>query len=93
MRKSLFLALRKRLGSIAALSQPGAQGRCPVKAAVRTGPPLTRGSQQYAAADHFGISGKPAPPVKGLRSQVNSTHTGSVAKSHCVDLLLRNRVQ
>jgi hypothetical protein len=45
------------------------------------------------AADYLKAFGKPAPHVKGLRLQINSQHTGSVAESYFADLVFRNTAQ
>jgi Protein of unknown function (DUF3047) len=45
------------------------------------------------AADYFKAFGKPAPHVKGLRLQINSQHTGTVAESYFADMAFRNTPQ
>ncbi len=42
------------------------------------------------AADYQKLFGKPAPHVKGLRLQINSQHTGSVAESYFGQVVFRN---
>lgn len=42
------------------------------------------------AADYQRAFGKPAPHVKGLRLQINSQHTGSVAESFFADVAFRS---
>jgi hypothetical protein len=42
------------------------------------------------AADYQRLFGKPAPHVKGLRLQINSQHTGSVAESYFGQVVFRN---
>jgi len=42
------------------------------------------------AADYQKLFGKPAPHVKGLRLQINSQHTGSVAESYFGQVIFRN---
>ncbi len=45
------------------------------------------------AADYQRAYGKPAPRVKGLRIQINSQHTGSVAESYFGDVAFRSTPQ
>lgn len=45
------------------------------------------------AADYERAYGKPAPRVKGLRIQINSQHTGSVAESYFGDVAFRSSPQ
>lgn len=45
------------------------------------------------AADYEHAYGKPAPQVKGLRIQINSQHTGSVAESFFGEVAFRNALQ
>jgi hypothetical protein len=45
------------------------------------------------AADYEHAYGKPAPRVKGLRIQINSQHTGSVAESYFGDVAFRSSPQ
>jgi hypothetical protein len=45
------------------------------------------------AADYQRAYGKPAPRVKGLRIQINSQHTGSVAESYFGDVAFRSSPQ
>lgn len=45
------------------------------------------------AADYERAYGKPAPRVKGLRIQINSQHTGSVAESYFADVAFRSTPQ
>jgi hypothetical protein len=42
------------------------------------------------AADYVHAFGKPAPHVKGLRIQINSQHTGTVAESYFGDVAFRS---
>jgi hypothetical protein len=42
------------------------------------------------AADYTRAYGKPAPRVKGLRLQINSQHTGTIAESYFGDVAFRN---
>jgi hypothetical protein len=44
-------------------------------------------------ADYERAYGKPAPRVKGLRIQINSQHTGSVAESYFGDVAFRSSPQ
>jgi hypothetical protein len=44
-------------------------------------------------ADYLRAYGKPAPRVKGLRIQINSQHTGSVAESYFGDVTFRSALQ
>ncbi len=44
-------------------------------------------------ADYERAYGKPAPRVKGLRIQINSQHTGSVAESYFGDVAFRSSLQ
>ncbi len=43
------------------------------------------------AADYERAYGKPAPHVKGLRVQINSQHTGTVAESYFGEVIFRNK--
>jgi hypothetical protein len=45
------------------------------------------------AADYVRAYGKPAPRIKGLRIQINSQHTGSVAESYFGDVAFRSSPQ
>jgi hypothetical protein len=45
------------------------------------------------AADYLKAFGKPAPRVKGLRLQINSQHTGTIAESYFADVAFRNTAQ
>jgi hypothetical protein len=45
------------------------------------------------AADYARAYGKPAPRIKGLRIQINSQHTGSVAESYFGDVAFRSSPQ
>jgi hypothetical protein len=45
------------------------------------------------AADYERAYGKPAPRIKGLRLQINSQHTGSVAESYFGDVAFRSSLQ
>jgi Protein of unknown function (DUF3047) len=45
------------------------------------------------AADYARAYGRPAPRVKGLRIQINSQHTGSVAESYFGEVAFRSTVQ
>ena len=45
------------------------------------------------AADYERAYGKPAPRVKGVRIQINSQHTGSVAESYFGDVAFRSSPQ
>lgn len=45
------------------------------------------------AADYARAFGKPAPRVKGLRIQINSQHTGTVAESYFGEVEFRSTVQ
>ncbi len=45
------------------------------------------------AADYQRAYGKPAPRVKGLRIQINSQHTGTVAESYFGDVTFRSTPQ
>lgn len=45
------------------------------------------------AADYERAYGKPAPRVKGLRLQINSQHTGTVAESYFGDVAFRSTPQ
>jgi len=45
------------------------------------------------AADYERAFGKPAPRVKGLRIQINSQHTGSVAESYFGEIAFRSAQQ
>lgn len=45
------------------------------------------------AADYARAYGKPAPRVKGLRIQINSQHTGTVAESYFGEVAFRSTVQ
>lgn len=42
------------------------------------------------AADYLRAYGKAAPRVKGLRIQINSQHTGTVAESYFGDVTFRS---
>ena len=43
--------------------------------------------------DYKTAYGKPAPHVKGLRIQINSQHTGSVAESYFGEVVFRSTTQ
>jgi hypothetical protein len=45
------------------------------------------------AADYQKAFGKAAPHVRGVRLQINSQHTGSVAESYFSDLIFRDKAQ
>jgi hypothetical protein len=45
------------------------------------------------AADYVRAYGKPAPHVKGLRLQINSQHTGTVAESYFGEVAFRSTLQ
>ena len=45
------------------------------------------------AADYERAFGKPAPHVKGLRLQINSQHTGTVAESYFGEVAFRSTPQ
>jgi hypothetical protein len=45
------------------------------------------------AADYQRAFGKPAPHVKGLRIQINSQHTGTVAESYFREVVFRSKPQ
>ncbi len=45
------------------------------------------------AADYERAYGKPAPRVKGLRLQINSQHTGTVAESYFGEVAFRSALQ
>jgi hypothetical protein len=45
------------------------------------------------AADYERAYGKPAPRVKGLRLQINSQHTGTVAESYFGEVAFRSTLQ
>lgn len=45
------------------------------------------------AADYQRAYGKPAPPVKGLRIQINSQHTGTIAESYFGEVAFRSTPQ
>jgi hypothetical protein len=45
------------------------------------------------AADYARAYGKPAPRVKGLRIQINSQHTGTVAESYFGEVAFRSTLQ
>ena len=45
------------------------------------------------AADYERAYGKPAPRVKGLRLQINSQHTGTVAESYFGEVAFRSTPQ
>jgi len=45
------------------------------------------------AADYQRAYGRPAPPVKGLRIQINSQHTGSTAESYFGEVAFRSAPQ
>src|ERR1700722_6988380 len=48
---------------------------------------------QNVAADYQRAYGKPAPHVKGLRLQINSQHTGTVAESYFGEVAFRSTLQ
>jgi hypothetical protein len=45
------------------------------------------------AADYERAYGKPAPRVKGLRLQINSQHTGTIAESYFGEVAFRSTLQ
>jgi hypothetical protein len=45
------------------------------------------------AADYERAYGKPAPHIKGLRLQINSQHTGTVAESYFGEVAFRSTLQ
>ena len=45
------------------------------------------------AADYLRAYGKSAPRMKGLRIQINSQHTGTVAESYFGDVTFRSALQ
>jgi hypothetical protein len=45
------------------------------------------------AADYARAYGKPAPRVRGLRIQINSQHTGTVAESYFGEVAFRSTLQ
>jgi hypothetical protein len=45
------------------------------------------------AADYLHAYGKPAPTVKGLRIQINSQHTGTIAESYFGEVAFRSTPQ
>jgi len=45
------------------------------------------------AADYERAYGKPAPRVKGLRLQINSQHTGTIAESYFGEVAFRSTPQ
>ena len=45
------------------------------------------------AADYERAYGRPAPRVKGLRLQINSQHTGSIAESYFGEVAFRNATE
>jgi hypothetical protein len=45
------------------------------------------------AADYQQAYGRPAPLVKGLRLQINSQHTGTIAESYFGEVAFRNTLQ
>jgi hypothetical protein len=45
------------------------------------------------AADYVRAFGKPSPRVRGVRLQINSQHTGSVAESYFGEVAFRNAAQ
>ncbi|MDR3698125.1 MAG: DUF3047 domain-containing protein [Candidatus Sulfopaludibacter sp.] len=48
------------------------------------------GETRNVAADYERSFGRPAPPVKGLRLQINSQHTGSLAESYFGEVAFRS---
>ena len=48
------------------------------------------GESRNVAADYERAYGKPAPRVKGVRIQINSQHTGTVAESYFGEVAFRN---
>lgn len=48
------------------------------------------GESRNVASDYERAYGKPAPRVRGLRIQINSQHTGSVAESYFGEVAFRN---
>ena len=51
------------------------------------------GESRNVAADYLRAYGKPAPPIKGLRIQINSQHTGSTAESYFGEVAFRSTPQ
>ncbi len=45
------------------------------------------------AADYQRAYGRPAPQVKGVRLQINSQHTGTIAESYFGEVAFRSSVQ
>jgi hypothetical protein len=48
------------------------------------------GESRNVASDYERAYGKPAPRVKGLRIQINSQHTGTIAESYFGEVAFRN---
>jgi hypothetical protein len=48
------------------------------------------GESRNVAADYERAYGKPAPRVKGVRIQINSQHTGTIAESYFGEVAFRN---
>jgi hypothetical protein len=48
------------------------------------------GESRNVAADYARAYGKPAPRVRGLRIQINSQHTGTIAESYFGEVAFRN---
>jgi len=48
------------------------------------------GESRNVAADYERAYGKPAPRVRGLRLQINSQHTGTIAESYFGEVAFRN---
>ena len=48
---------------------------------------------QNVGADYQRAYGKPAPHVKGLRLQINSQHTGTIAESYFGEVAFRSAAQ
>ena len=51
------------------------------------------GESRNVAADYQRAYGKPAPAVKGVRLQINSQHTGSIAESYFSEVAFRSTPQ
>ncbi len=51
------------------------------------------GESRNVAADYERAYGKPAPRIKGLRLQINSQHTGTVAESYFGEVAFRSTPQ
>src|SRR5436305_5695055 len=51
------------------------------------------GESRNVAADYERAYGKPAPRVRGLRLQINSQHTGTIAESYFGEVAFRSTLQ